>query len=319
MGKAADKYRILSIDGGGIKAVIPAIILDRLTRELGDWTDKFDLIAGTSVGGLIALAIASGMPSKDIREFLETKGELIFADSLLDDIRDLSQLLGAQYDNKYLERSIVRMVGGYDITLGDLEKTVLIPSFTLDNEDKDQSKRRWKPKLFHNLPTSDSDADEFAWKVGLYTSAAPTYFPAVDGYIDGGIYANNPCMCALAQTQDLRLEKRPALDDVVMLSLSCGSAPSYIERKPRLDWGITQWAKPLLDILFDGVNDVATYQSQMILNDRFMRINPTFKTPGSLGPDYVKRLPEMVMLAESYDLTDTLAWINKNWFDKPRV
>ena len=208
------------------------------------------------------------------------------------------------------------MVGGYDITLGDLEKTVLIPSFTLDNEDKDQSKRRWKPKLFHNLPTSDSDADEFAWKVGLYTSAAPTYFPAVDGYIDGGIYANNPCMCALAQTQDLRIEKRPALADVVMLSLSCGSAPSYIERKPRLDWGITQWANPLLDILFDGVNDVATYQSQMILNDRFMRINPTFKTPGSLGPDDVKRLPEMVMLAESYDLTDTLAWINKNWLSK---
>ena len=234
MGKAADKYRILSIDGGGIKAVIPAIILDRLTRELGDWTDKFDLIAGTSVGGLIALAIASGVPSKDIREFLETKGDLIFADSILDDIRDLSQLLGAQYDNKYLERSIVRMVGGYDITLGDLEKTVLIPSFTLDNEDKDQSKRRWKPKLFHNLPTSDSDADEFAWKVGLYTSAAPTYFPTVDGYIDGGIYANNPCMCALAQTQDLRIEKRPALADVVMLSLSCGSAHSYIERKPRL-------------------------------------------------------------------------------------
>ena len=211
------------------------------------------------------------------------------------------------------------MVGGYDITLGDLEKTVLIPSFTLDNEDKDQSKRRWKPKLFHNLPTSDSDADEFAWKVGLYTSAAPTYFPAVDGYIDGGIYANNPCMCALAQTQDLRIEKRPALADVVMLSLSCGSAPSYIERKPRLDWGITQWANPLLDILFDGLNDVATYQSQMILNDRFRRINPTFKTPGSLGPDDVKRLPEMVMLAESYDLTDTLAWINKNWFDRPRV
>ena len=316
MGKAAEKYRILSIDGGGIKAVIPAIILDRITRELGDWTDKVDLIAGTSVGGLIALAIASGQSSKDIREFLETKGEFIFADSLLDDIRDLSQLLGAQYDNKYLERSIVRMVGGYDITLGDLEKTVLIPSFTLDNEDKDQSRRRWKPKLFHNLPASDSDADEFAWKVGLYTSAAPTYFPAVDGYIDGGIYANNPCMCALAQTQDLRLEKRPALADVVMLSLSCGSAPSYIERKPRLDWGITQWAKPLLDILFDGVNDVATYQSQMILNDRFMRINPTFKTPGSLGPDDVKRLPEMVMLAESYDLTDTLAWINKNWLSK---
>ena len=319
MKTAADKYRILSIDGGGIRGVIPAIILDRLTRELGDWTDKVDLIAGTSVGGLIALAIASGVPSKDIREFLETKGELIFADSLLDDIRDLSQLLGAQYDNKYLERSIVRIVGGYDITLGDLEKTVLIPSFTLDNEEKDQSKRRWKPKLFHNLPTSDSDADKFAWKVGLYTSAAPTYFPAVDGYIDGGIYANNPCMCALAQTQDLRLEKRPALADVVMLSLSCGSATSHIERKPRLDWGITQWAKPLLDILFDGVNDVATYQSQMILNDRFMRINPTFKTPGSLGPDDVKRLPEMLMLAESYDLTDTVAWINKNWFDRPRV
>ena len=189
MKTAAGKYRILSIDGGGVKGVIPAIILDRLTRELGDWIDKVDLIAGTSIGGTIALSLASGTTLKEIREFLEAKNT-IFTDSILDDIRDLSRLLGAQYDNKYLERELVRMVGGYDITLGDLEKPVLIPSFTLDNEEKDQSKRRWKPKLFHNLPTPDSDADEFAWKVGLYTSAAPTYFPAVDGYIDGGVYPN---------------------------------------------------------------------------------------------------------------------------------
>ena len=78
--------------------------------------------------------------------------------------------------------------------LGDLGKNVLVPAFDLDNESKDKTRRCWKPKFFHNFKGRDSDRDVSAYKVALYTSAAPTYFPSVDGYIDGGVVCLHPAI-----------------------------------------------------------------------------------------------------------------------------
>lgn len=308
----ARPYRILCIDGGGIRGIIPAILLQRLTAEttVAGWLDRVDLFAGTSTGGLIALALAKPLDLQVIRDVYEHRGKKIFDDSWLDDVTDLGKIIGADYDNTGLERELKRMFG--DDTLGDLAKSVLITSFDLDNESDDPEERTWKPKLFHNFANTDSDADELVWKVGLYTSAAPTYFPSVNGYVDGGVFANNPAMCALAQSQDSRVRRRPALDEVSLLSLGTGTPLTYIKGKS-LDWGYAQWAKPLINLMMDGVAGIAHFQCRQLLGEAYHRLAPTFGPGKNFPLDGVKKVSEMVNFANAVDLDSTVDWLRKNW------
>lgn len=305
-------YRILALDGGGIRGVITAVIMQRLSAEpaLSGWLDSVDLISGTSTGGLLALGLANGLDLQVIRDLYVEKGAKIFDDSWLDDLVDLGSVIGAEYDNRNLSRELKRLLG--QTTLGQLRKRVLITTFDLDNEDKDPAKRRWKPKLFHNFPGPGNDRDVPAYKVGLYTSAAPTYFPSVDGYIDGGVYANNPSMCALAQTQDRRYKPGAALSDVVLLSLGTGTSLVYIQGK-NLDWGQAQWVKPLIDLMLDGVAGIADYQCAQILGDQYHRLAPVFPPGVSMPMDAVKRIPDMVAFAEQVPLGDTVNWLRQCW------
>ena len=305
-------YRVLSLDGGGIRGLITVILLQRLSKEpgLAGWLNQVDLVAGTSTGGLLTLAIAEGLDLQVIRELYENKGRDVFDDSWLDDVIDLGTIIGAEYDNKNLARELRKMLG--DSTLGQLKKHVLITTFDLDNEDKDVSKRTWKPKLFHNLPGQGNDEATLAYKAGLYTSAAPTYFPAVDGFIDGGVYANNPSMCALAQTQDSRNAVRPPLSEVALISLGTGTSLTYIKGK-NLDWGYAQWVKPLISLMLDGVGGIADYQCKQILGDRYHRLGPTFPPGTSIQMDDVKRIPDMIEFAEHAPIDSTAAWLRQNW------
>ena len=305
-------YRVLSIDGGGIRGIIPAILLQRLAAEtsLAGWLNRSDLIAGTSTGGLIALALAKPLDPQVIRDMYEQRGREIFDDSWIDDIADLGKIVGADYDNAGLQRELKRLFG--DDTLGDLAKSVMVTSFDLDNGSDDPEERTWKPKIFHNFRNVDSDAAQLVWKVGLYTSAAPTYFPSVDGYIDGGVFANNPAMCALAQSQDGRVRNHPSLEEVVMLSIGTGTPLTYIKGKA-LDWGYAQWAKPLINLMMDGVAGIADFQCRQLLGDAYHRTAPVFE-PGTYFPlDAVKNVPEMVDFAGAVDLEPTIDWLERNW------
>jgi hypothetical protein len=309
------KYRILSLDGGGIRGIITAIILQRLNAEveLAGWLDSTDLIAGTSTGGLLALGLSYGMQPEFIRNVYETKGAEIFDDSWLDNLVDLGKIAGADYDIKNLERVLKTMFG--KTTLAQLKRRVLITAFDLDNESRKKSLRTWKPKLFHNFPGDDSDGSELAYKVGLYTSAAPTYFPSVDGYIDGGVYATDPSMCALAQSQDSDFKERPSLAEVVLLSLGTGTSLLYIEGK-ELDWGYAQWAKQLISLMLDGTSGIADYQCKQILRDNYHRLAPVFPPGISIPMDAVDRIPYMIEFAESnrrVNLTATVKWLKQNW------
>jgi len=309
------KYRILSLDGGGIRGVITAIILQRLNAEpgLNGWLNSVDLIAGTSTGGLLALGLAHGLSPEFMRSVYETKGAEIFDDSWLDDLVDLGKITGADYDIKNLEREVKKIFG--KTTLAQLKRRVLITAFDLDNESHNKASRTWKPKLFHNFPGHDTDGSELAYKVGLYTSAAPTYFPSVDGYIDGGVYATNPSMCALAQSQDSDFKNRSSLSDVVLLSLGTGTCLLYIEGK-ELDWGYAQWAKQLVTLMLDGTSGIADYQCNQILGDRYHRMAPVFPPNISIPMDAVDRIPYMVEFAENnkhVDLTATIKWLKDYW------
>jgi len=305
-------YRVLSLDGGGIRGLITVILMQRLSQEPGleNWLNPVDLIAGTSTGGLLALAIAKGLDLQVIRDLYEDKGDEVFDDSWLDDVLDLGTLIGAQYRTKNLRRELLKILGS--TTLGELSRHVLITAFDLDNEAPDPSQRNWKPKLFHNLPGEGNDDSWLAYEVGLYTSAAPTYFPAVDGFIDGGVYANNPSMCALAQTQDSRNDLRPPLSEVVLLSLGTGTSLTYITGKS-LDWGYAQWAKPLVSLMLDGVGGIADYECRQILGSQYHRLAPKFPAGVSIQMDEVKRIPDMIAFAYSLPLADTVTWLKQNW------
>jgi uncharacterized protein len=305
-------YRVLSLDGGGIRGLITVIMMQRLNQEPGleNWLSQVDLIAGTSTGGLLALAIAKGLDLQVIRDLYEKKGAEVFDDSWLDDVLDLGTLIGAQYDDKNLKRELRKILGS--TTLGELTKHVLITTFDLDNEAPDPSQRTWKPKLFHNLPGEGNDDSWLAYEVGLYTSAAPTYFPAADGFIDGGVYATNPGMCALAQTQDGRNAVRPPLGEVVLLSLGTGTSLTYVTGK-NLDWGYAQWARPLVSLMLDGVGGIADYQCKQMLESRYHRLAPVFPVGTSIQMDEVKRIPDMISFAGSVSIAGTAAWLKQNW------
>ena len=305
-------YRILSLDGGGIRGLLTIILLQRLNQQpgLAGWLDQVDLVAGTSTGGLLALAIAKGLDLQVLRDLYETKGKDVFDDSWLDDIVDLASIIGAEYSNKKLTRELKKILG--DTTLGDLKRSVIVTTFDLDNEAANPQERSWKPKLVHNLPGKDNDNGYLAYKVGLYTSAAPTYFPAVDGFIDGGVFANNPSMCALAQTQDKRNQNKAPLQDVVLLSVGTGTSLMYIKGK-NLDWGYAQWVKPLISLMLDGVGGIADYQCKQILEERYHRLAPTFPAEVSISLDDVKRIPEMVMFANQVPINKTADWLRSFW------
>ncbi len=304
--------RILSIDGGGIRGLLPTVILQRLTATPGleALLSQVDLLAGTSTGGLIALAIARGIDLAEIRRLYEEKAQVIFDDSWLDDLVDLGKLRGADYDIQGLRRELRRLFG--ETTLGDLGKPVLITSFDLDNEDPEPDRRQWKPKLFHNLPGPGTDAGMRAADVGLYTCAAPTYFPSVDGYIDGGVYANNPAMCALAQTQDRRHGTPPRLEEVRLLSLGTGLNLQYIKGKAN-DWGYAQWAKPLVNLMLDGTAGIADYQCRQILGERYHRLCPVFPAGNTFPMDDIGKIPALIRFAEALPLQETIAWLRRWW------
>src|SRR5262249_26109714 len=155
--------------------------------------------------------------------------------SIMRDIRDLGNLLGAEYSPDHREE-VLRQVFG-NTRLNELNKKVLIPTFDLNPTTPADQPVVWKPKFFHNYPGPDSDGDETVVDVAMRTSAAPTFFPSYQGFIDGGVVSNNPSMAALAQALDAGTGNQP-LNGIKLLSIGTGFNPVHIDGD--VDWGIAQ-------------------------------------------------------------------------------
>jgi patatin-like phospholipase/acyl hydrolase len=308
-------YRILSFDGGGIRGLVTLAILKRLEAKIPNLIKDADLLAGTSTGGIIALGLAAGKSVDEMIALYQNNGKAIFDDSWLKDIRDVGGLVGADYDQKGLDTILTGIFKG--TKLKDLGKRVLIPSFNLDDADPDNTKRTWQPKFFHNFPGEDSDGDESVVDVALSTSAAPTYFPSHGSYIDGGVVANNPSLAALAQTQDSRnTDRAPKLNEIYLLSLGTGTNLSYL-KGDNLDWGLAQWAKPMISLLFDASMGIADFQCRNLLNDTYRRIAPVFSHDTNIKLDEWERSQELLAIGNRSPLTDS--WSGKDvvqWLSK---
>lgn len=302
-------FNVLSLDGGGVRGAVEAVLLDRIQNAHENFLRDLDLVAGVSTGGIQALALAAGKNPPVIREMYEQAAKFIFADSFLDDFRDMWKVAGADYSNKNLRKMLELQFG--DMKLRDLDKKVAIVAFDLDNEVSDGKRpRTWKPKVFHNFPGDDSDGEELVVDVAMRTSAAPTYFPTYQGYCDGGVAANNPAMIGLAQALDPRTAKMQ-VDEIKVLSIGAGQSERFIKGNNH-DWGVAQWAPKLLYMMLEGPIEIANFQCKVILKERFHRISPVLKG-GSFPLDKWDKIPELVDVANAHDLEPTIKWLKTYW------
>jgi patatin-like phospholipase/acyl hydrolase len=292
-------FRIISLDGGGIKGLVEIALLKQLKEGCPSILEKADMLAGTSTGGIVALCLASGMSLDATMSLYEKSADVIFKRNWL----HFFGLTGAKYKNDGLKKLVNKTFG--DMRLGDIKKRVLISSFDLMS---DNLPKRWKPKFFHNFGDNKDDSVRVA-DIALYTSAAPTYFPSVDGFIDGGLMANNPSMAALCQALDDRYGDDLKVDDVALLSLGTGESYNYIKGREH-NFGMLSVGK-IVNILLSGTESVPHYQCQVLLGDKYMRLNPF--DADNIQMDDIDKIPELIDLGERQPIDRVLKWLRENW------
>jgi patatin-like phospholipase/acyl hydrolase len=305
-------YRILSLDGGGIRGVFTTELLSRL-EAAAPFLAKVDLFAGTSTGGIIALGLAAGLAPDELTDLYLAVGPEIFPESHLGALAILGKLVNAPYDNAALRHALSDVFGRRDLrTLGDLARRVLVPTFDLDSSEGPGSKpgrRTWKPKFFHNFPGPGSDAAEEIVDVALRTSAAPTYFPTYQGFVDGGVIANNPSMVALAQALHPATGGQK-LEDVRILSVGTGERLRFIAG-PTHDWGYVQWAVPLSQLIVEGPMDTARYECEQLLGERFFRLDTVLDR--EIDMDDAAAEPDLVEMARRLPLDAAVDWVRRHF------
>jgi len=234
-------FKILSIDGGGIKGLYSSKIIEHLEeRNDCSMSDHFDLICGTSTGGLIALALALKIPATRISDFYEKESRNIFPDrSMLGGIVRQT-VAGGKYSDKPL-RTALRGIYG-DKKIADLHNLVCIPSYSVTDA------RPWVFKYDHKEGGLDRDNKAFCVDVALATSAAPTYFPLCEipyydhkQFIDGGVWANNPTMTGVIEALTYFAGEGKQFDSIQVLSISSlnntGGKPIGMKRNQSfIDW-----------------------------------------------------------------------------------
>jgi patatin-like phospholipase/acyl hydrolase len=279
-----EPLRLLSIDGGGIRGIIPALVLAKLEQLSGKpVADLFDYIAGTSTGGILALGLTrpaapgSRNPKYSAEELVtlySDDGPRIFSRSTWHHLVTLGGLTDQRFGSHGIDSVLKERFG--EARLSEALVPLLIPAYEL---------LRREPFIFRSSyaahpPRPDETFDFPMWQVARATSAAPTYFEPflLDGekplesyaLIDGGVYANNPAMCIWAEAK-ARHPERP----VLMVSLGTGQLTRPILYEDAKDWGPTGWARPVLDIMFDGASDVVDYQLQKLLEKSYHRFQVT--------------------------------------------
>lgn len=338
-------YRILCLDGGGVRGALTTVILTRICQHNPNFLKDIDFICGTSAGGILALMLASGYSAKECHEIYSYAAPHIFAHNPWRVINPSR----ARYSDKAKQELMQHYFG--QRTMADLEMTCAAIAFRLDGrKSRTHSffhREGWRPAVFSNMPLAEGlvapDNDLLVWDAAMRTSAAPTYFPVFHGYTDGGVVANNPSILAVSKA----MAHYPHVNtkNVAVLSIGAGSYPRHMnifqqvneERDAPLvidgqiggdfhgtsmrhqsllnhaDWGVRQWLPNLLDLLLDGESVTTEMVMHYLLagNKMYHRLDP--RLPKNFALDDVTLLQEIQDFAWTVDLTSTLDFVD-NYF-----
>ena len=258
-------FQILSLDGGGYRGLFAAAVLAAFEEDLGrPVVEHFDLITGTSTGGIIALALGAGMSPREVIQFYETHGPRIFARSRL---RVVKRCFRSKYPASPLREALDAVFG--EMTIGESRVRLVVPSFSITSDSVYLFKTPHHPRLKRDWRVRMAD-------VGMATSAAPTYFPAFEfehqRLVDGGLWANNPTTVGVAEAISMC---GVSLDAIRVFSL--GTTSDVRRRKRRLNrGGLVQWAADGPDVLLRGQSIAACNTALHLLDDRrLLRLDPT--------------------------------------------
>lgn len=308
------KYRILAIDGGGVRGIIPAKLIERLVAIYPRLVQETDLFVGTSAGSYIALGLASGLTPSEAVQWFKDKCYDIFK------YPRWFHFTEPKYSNTRLKKSLKEAFG--EKLLADLDKKVVVPSFSVVGD----TEPCWGPIFFNNLPGS-ATAEVKIIDAALSSSAAPTFFPSYQKRIDGGVFANNPSTVGLAFAASDFCGCQP-MENISLLSIGTGFYPYQIQQDTR-DWGELEWLGvplfykpenknepegPLLDVIFDGVSQVDAVLTSMFLKDNYFRLNPALNSPTQL--DDAEQISELLQIGEEADLTETMCFIEEHYLGR---
>ena len=288
-------FRILSLDGGGLMGAFSASVLATWERTTGKrLVDHFDLITGTSTGGIIAIGLAMGASAQDILKFYEDHGATIFPRSKgvggwLK--TSLINIFRPKYSPEPLRKAVASVVG--DKPLKESLTRLAIPAY-------DASLGRIYVFKTPHDPQRAQDADALALDVALATSAAPTYYPAHElpdhrgVFIDGGLWATCPAMVGIVEAVAFCGVK---LEDIRVLSISTTNYPFRIAEKVQLG-GLRHWAKKVIETFMFGQAQGAVAQARCLLQDRFHRID-YITEPRIYKMDDAKAVHELIVIGRA--------------------
>ena len=286
--------KILSIDGGGIRGIIPGQVLIALEHKLqtaskkpdAHLADFFDFFAGTSTGGILCLIYLcpdaddpsrSRFTAQEAVDLYVKKGQDIFDVSTWQQIRSGNGIFDEKYDAAPFEKLLKKYFG--DTRLSELRKPCIIPAYDI---------RRRETHFFaqHDFARRGVGKDFLVRDVARATSAAPTYFEVANidslsgvsySLVDGGVFANNPALCAYSEVRNAKQEPKAA--DMLIVSLGTGGENRPYEYASAKTWGKVDWVRPVIDIMMAGAAETTHYTVTRMFSavnqlEHYSRIQP---------------------------------------------
>ena len=292
--------RILSLDGGGVRGVFSATIIKEILNRVPEF--DYDLVVGTSTGGIIALSLAYGYTPEEVVNFYKELAGEVFKKTIRYYVSG-NGLFFSRYDNKVLAELLYDKVGY--TRLSQLNKKVIITTFDLVGRYY-KGATQWKAKFFHNFHQIDGDVSIL--NLAMYTTAVPGLLPNRHGFIDGGVIANNPAMCAVAKV----LNEGTPIKDIRLLSIGTGYSPRTLKEAKGKSWGLLRWAVPILPLIMDGSSEVVDFECEQILRDKLFRVQHPLTE--RVDADSVESIPKVEEAAEDYinKHPELFDWVGEN-------
>jgi patatin-like phospholipase/acyl hydrolase len=292
--------KVLAIDGGGIRGIVPAVILNEIQKRLGtDLYNVFDLIAGTSTGGIIALGIGTACkdgqpysPGELLQLYVES-GPAIFEKNPLTPEKEL---IRPKYSPDGLEAALEKFFG--DVEFKTALTPLLISSYDLQGQ---------LPFFFKSQRiTAHPNYNWPVVSIARATSAAPTFFPpfplvrGAENYalVDGGVYVNNPSMAAYAEARSLYGNEA----QFVVVSAGTGNRQDQIAYSKAKDWGLLGWATEIVPVFMDSVSEAVDYELRAMPKCAYYRLQVENLSPASNDMDDVtpQNLANLQTVARNY-------------------